>query len=90
VPRYLLTRLLLMVPTLLGVAVATFLLLRYPELLAWQSLWTSSQHQLYRDIYGLAKACKPDLQVGWHVFHTISFSPFYRTDQAHRRERPRG
>jgi hypothetical protein len=57
------------------------LLLRYPELLAWQTLWTDSQHQLYRDVYGLARACKPDLQVGWHVFHTISFSPFYRADQ---------
>ena len=57
------------------------LLLRYPELLAWQTLWTDSQHQLYRDIYGLAKACNPGLKVGWHVFHTISFSPFYRADQ---------
>ena len=27
------------------------LLLQYPELLAWQTLWTDSQHQLYRDIY---------------------------------------
>lgn len=57
------------------------LLLEYPELLAWQTLWTESQHQLYRDIYGLAKACKPALQVGWHVYHNISFSPFYRADQ---------
>ncbi len=57
------------------------LLLRYPEIPAWQTLWTDSQHQLYRDVYGLAKACKPDIQVGWHVFHTISFSPFYRADQ---------
>jgi hypothetical protein len=57
------------------------LLLRYPELLAWQTLWTDSQHQLYRDIYGLAKACRPSLQVGWHVYHNISFSPFYRADQ---------
>lgn len=57
------------------------LLLRYPELLAWQTLWTDSQHQLYRDIYGLAKACKPAIQVGWHVYHNISFSPFYRADQ---------
>ncbi len=57
------------------------LLLQYPELLAWQTLWTSSQHQIYRDIYGVAKACKPNLQVGWHVYHNISFSPFYRADQ---------
>ncbi len=57
------------------------LLLQYPELLAWQTLWTESQRQLYRDIYGVAKACKPGLQVGWHVYHNISFSPFYRADQ---------
>ncbi len=57
------------------------LLLQYPELLAWQTLWTESQRQLYRDIYGVAKACRPELQVGWHVYHNISFSPFYRADQ---------
>ncbi|HEY3110589.1 MAG TPA: hypothetical protein VGL23_17655 [Chloroflexota bacterium] len=57
------------------------LLLQYPELLAWQTLWTESQRQLYRDIYGLAKACRPEIRVGWHVYHNISFSPFYRADQ---------
>ena len=57
------------------------LLLEYPELLAWQTLWTESQRQLYRDIYGVAKACDPELMVGWHVYHNISFSPFYRADQ---------
>ncbi len=51
------------------------------ELLAWQTLWTNSQHQLYRDVYGLAKACKSGIQVGWHVYHNVSFSPFYRADQ---------
>jgi hypothetical protein len=57
------------------------LLLQYPEILAWQTLWTDSQRQLYRDIYGVAKACKNSIQVGWHVYHNISFSPFYRADQ---------
>ena len=57
------------------------ILLHYPEVLAWQNLWTESQRQLYRDIYGVAKACNGDLQVGWHVYHDISFSPFYRADQ---------
>ena len=57
------------------------LLLQYPELLAWQTLWTDSQRQLYRDIYGVAKACKPSIQIGWHVYHNLSFSPFYRADQ---------
>ncbi len=57
------------------------LLLQYPEMLAWQTLWTDSQWQMYRDIYGVAKACRPEIQVGWHVYHNISFSPFYRADQ---------
>ncbi|GAB3918763.1 hypothetical protein GCM10011575_33680 [Microlunatus endophyticus] len=57
------------------------LLLQYPELISWQSLWTDSQHQMYRDIYGTVKAARPEVQVGWHVYHNISFSPFYRADQ---------
>ncbi|HVX42246.1 MAG TPA: hypothetical protein VHC49_00075 [Mycobacteriales bacterium] len=57
------------------------LLLQYPEILAWQTLWTDSQRQIYRDIYGVAKACKSTIEVGWHVYHDISFSPFYRADQ---------
>jgi hypothetical protein len=57
------------------------ILLKYPEVLSWQTLWTQSQRQLYRDIYGVAKACRNTMQVGWHVYHEISFSPFYRADQ---------
>lgn len=57
------------------------LLLKYPEILAWQALWTDSQRQMYRDIYGVAKACKESVEVGWHVYHNLSFSPFYRADQ---------
>lgn len=57
------------------------LLLQYPELLAWQTLWIDSQRQMYRDIYGIAKACKPEIQVGWHIYHNASFNPFFRADQ---------
>lgn len=57
------------------------LLLQYPEILSWQTLWTDSQHQMYRDIYGTVKAGRPEIEVGWHVYHNISFSPFYRADQ---------
>lgn len=56
-------------------------LLRYPEVLAWQTLWTQSQRQMYRDIYGVAKACRSSVQVGWHIYHENSFSPFFRADQ---------
>src|SRR5665811_2254704 len=57
------------------------ILLEFPEVLAWQTLWTDGQHQLYRDVYGVAKASNPLMQVGWHMYHTISWSPFYRADQ---------
>lgn len=57
------------------------ILLRHPDVLGWQNLWTQSQRQLYRDIYGVAKASNRNVAVGWHVFHDISFSPFYRADQ---------
>jgi len=59
------------------------LLLAYPELLSWQTIWTDSQHQMYRDIYGTVKAARPEVEVGWHLYHNISFSPFYRADQSY-------
>jgi hypothetical protein len=35
------------------------------------TLWTDSQHQMYRDIRGVAKACWPTLAVGWHVSRAL-------------------
>ena len=64
-------------------AFATFwrLLLTYPELLAWQSLWVDGQHQMYRDIFGTVKAYRPEMQVGWSMYQNVTFSPFYRASQ---------
>ncbi|MGN6370147.1 MAG: hypothetical protein ACTHN5_17970 [Phycisphaerae bacterium] len=56
------------------------LLLQYPELLAWENLWTSSRFQLQSQIYKLVKSIKPDLPVGTHIWHTVSFSPFHRAE----------
>lgn len=57
------------------------LLLNYPELLSWQALWADGQHQMYRDIFGTIRACRPEMQVGWNIYHNMSFSPFYRASQ---------
>lgn len=54
------------------------ILLEYPEILAWQQLWWESQLGLYQQIYGVAKACREEIAVGWHIFHNLSLSPFYR------------
>jgi hypothetical protein len=57
------------------------IMLKYPELLAWQSLWTDSLHETYAAIYAKVKEVNPSLQVGWHIWHNNSFSPIYRAEQ---------
>ena len=61
------------------------LLLEYPEILAWQSFWTRSQEEMYGLIYGTAKSIKPQAQVGWHIMHIITMSPFYSADVSYER-----
>ncbi len=57
------------------------LLLNYPEILAWEKLWTDSQHEVYGEIYGTAKSINSRVQAGWHIWHNNSFSPFFRAEQ---------
>ena len=57
------------------------LLLNYPEILAWEKLWTDSQHEIYGEVFGTVKAINPRVRVGWHIWHNNSFSPFYRAEQ---------
>ena len=57
------------------------LMLRYPELLAWENLWHDSLRETYKAIYDKVKAVKPAMGVGWHIWHNNSFSPIYRAEQ---------
>jgi hypothetical protein len=57
------------------------LMLRYPELLAWESLWTSSLRETQKAIYDRVKSVNPKLGVGWHIWHNNSFNPIYRAEQ---------
>jgi hypothetical protein len=57
------------------------LMLRYPEMLAWEMLWTDSLRETYAAIYGKVKEVKPSLGVGWHIWHNNSFNPIYRAEQ---------
>ena len=57
------------------------LMLRYPELLAWEILWTSSLRETQKAIYDKVKSVKPQLGVGWHIWHNNSFNPIYRAEQ---------
>jgi len=57
------------------------LMLRYPELLAWENLWTSSLRDAQNGIYQRVKTVNPQLDVGWHIWHNNSFNPIYRAEQ---------
>jgi hypothetical protein len=57
------------------------LLVKYPEILAWEKLWNDGLENTYKNIYRQAKSVRPDIAVGWHIWHNNSFSPFYRAEQ---------
>lgn len=57
------------------------LLLEYPEILAWNKLWTDSYHEVRSQVYGAAKAIAPEKPFGFHIWHPATFSPFYRAEE---------
>jgi hypothetical protein len=61
------------------------LLMEYPELLAWEQMWEASREELQVQIYRLVKSIKPQLPVGWHIWHNVSFSPFHRAEMDYTR-----
>lgn len=57
------------------------ILLNYPEIAAWEMLWTNSLRDTYKAIYRQVKSAKPSVPVGWHIWHNNSFNPIYRAEQ---------
>lgn len=57
------------------------ILMRYPEILAWEQFWHDGLREIYAAMYAKAHSIKPSMQVGWHIWHNNSFSPFYRAQQ---------
>jgi hypothetical protein len=57
------------------------LLLKYPEILAWEKLWTDSYHDLRSELYGVAKSIAPDKPFGFHIMHYQTLDPFYRAEE---------
>ena len=57
------------------------ILLRYPELAAWEMFFTDSLRETYAALYKTVKTAKPTIPVGWHIWHNTSFNPIYRAEQ---------
>ena len=57
------------------------ILLRYPELAAWEMLFTDGLRETYAALYKTVKTAKPAIPVGWHIWHNTSFNPIYRAEQ---------
>jgi hypothetical protein len=60
-------------------------LLDYPEILEWHRFWLHSQEEVYGLLYRAVKAINPKAQVGWHIMHLVTMSPFYQADQNYSR-----
>jgi len=60
------------------------ILLRNPELLTWQTLWSDSMREMQREFSAKAKSIKPGIPVGYHIWQNISFNPIYRAEQDYR------
>ena len=57
------------------------LLQEYPEILAWEKLWTDSYHEVRAQLYGVAKDIAPEKPFGFHIMQNMTFSPFYRAEE---------
>lgn len=57
------------------------LCVEYPELLSWEKLWNDGKYGTFKTIYDTAKKARQSTQVGFHIWHTASFSPFFRAEQ---------
>lgn len=57
------------------------LVYEYPEISAWELLWTDSYHEARAAVYGTAKAISPEKPFGFHIMQEVTFSPFYRAEE---------
>lgn len=54
------------------------ILMRYPEVLAWNTMWYDGIKSLIAELHGLTKWVHPDRKLGLHIWHHRAFSLFDR------------
>jgi hypothetical protein len=63
------------------------ILLNYPEVLSWETLWTVSFQEVQAELYGMGKAIAPQKPFGFHIMQSMTFSPFYRAEEDYTKRR---
>jgi hypothetical protein len=60
------------------------ILLRYPEILAWEYQYRQSREEMEQAIYRTVKSIKPSAEVGWHIDHEpSSWDIVYRAEMSY-------
>lgn len=57
------------------------LMLRYPEVLAWEHFWHESLREVYRLLYEKVKAVRPAVLFGSHMWPNHTMNPVLRAEQ---------
>jgi hypothetical protein len=64
-------------------------LLRYPEVLAWEYQYRLSREEVLQGMYRTVKSIRPEAQVGWHVDHQpSSWDIVYRAEMSYEEMAP--
>jgi len=59
------------------------ILLKYPEIIAWDQLFDLGKHQVLEEVYRTVKGINKKLQVGFHIEHVNSFNPIFRATRSY-------
>jgi hypothetical protein len=54
------------------------ILINHSELLAWERMWMDSREEQRKRIYRQIKAINPNVEVGWHIDHGMTWDLFMR------------
>jgi hypothetical protein len=59
------------------------LLVKYPEIVAWDGLFDAAKHQVVAEVNAAVKGVRKSLQVGFHIEHVNSFNPIFRATRSY-------
>jgi len=59
------------------------LLLKFPEIVAYDRLFDIGKHEVLSEVKSAVKAVNPKLQIGFHIEHVNSFNPFFRATRSY-------